>query len=154
MPHAPAPESHPPCPACAATATELAERVALRLVAEERGRASRVRAVAASAFLAGLLVASLARTAVLHAEEAPRGTPTPAPSFWDRAVSSVSDTADLYTNDEAIADYVVASVAKQARVNKILARRQSSYRIADLKVVVSVPPALEVGISEIPTPAP
>lgn len=69
-------------------------------------------------------------------------------SIWDRAMEAVTDTTDKYTSDEAIADYVIASVAKQDRVNRILTQKRSLYRVSDLTVVVSVPPALHIGISE------
>ena len=93
-------------------------------------------------FLSGIILALAATgigTVSAQEEEA---------TLWDRAVSAVSDTAGKYTNDEAIANYVMASVAKQNRVNRILGQKGSTFRVSDLRVVLSVPPALHVGITD------
>lgn len=112
-------------------------------------------------FTSGVLVTLAAiwgpRLPVAFADQAtpsPTAAPaTPAPSIWDRAVGAVSETTEKYTNDEAIADYVMASLQKQDRVNRILHKRGSRFRISDMRVSFSVPPALEVGVAELAEPA-
>ncbi|MFN7973129.1 MAG: hypothetical protein U0166_12405 [Acidobacteriota bacterium] len=110
----------------------------------------------ASWFLAGALALAFLEHVVIRASGAPPPTPppSPAPSFWDKTVGTLSDTAEKYTGDEAIADYVMASVEKQERVNAILTRRGSRYRITDLHVDIGVSPALAVGIMESPSTPP
>ena len=67
--------------------------------------------------LSGVMLAVLAMgpgSAVLAGPSAEK--PTVDPNIFERAWGAVAGTADKYTNDEAIADYVMASVAKQERV--------------------------------------
>lgn len=100
-------------------------------------------------FLSGVLVA----LGALQLQGNARAADEP-PGIWDRTLATLSDTADRYTSDAAIADYVLASVAKQERVNRILAQRESGYRIKGLTVVLGVAPALHVGIEDLGTSPP
>ena len=79
-------------------------------------------------------------------------------SFFDKAKDSqllgkakkiaakVKDKSFDLIGDETLAEMIMAAVAKQEQVNKVLKEKGSNYRINDIEIEMGIPPKIIFGI--------
>jgi len=73
-------------------------------------------------------------------------------SFFDKAKAisdKVVEKAVDFSSDELIADTIIKAVEKQEKVNHILQKKGSNYRINDIELGLSIPPTVVFGISRV-----
>lgn len=70
-------------------------------------------------------------------------------SIFDKAKEvsdKVTERAVSFSSDELIADTVMKAVEKQEKVNAILQKRGSAYRVSDIDLQMGIPPTVTFGI--------
>jgi len=63
--------------------------------------------------------------------------------------SKAVDRAVEFSSDELIADTVIKAVEKQEKVNDILEKRGSNYRVSEMDLQMGIPPTVVFGIRRI-----
>jgi len=61
----------------------------------------------------------------------------------------VSESVTEFSSDEVIANTVMKAVEKQERVNDILRRNGSKYRVSDIDLGMGIPPTVTFGVRRI-----
>lgn len=70
-------------------------------------------------------------------------------SIFDKAKElseRVTEKSNDFSSDEAIANMIIKAVNKQEKVNAILEKKEANYRICDIDLSMSIPPAIIFGI--------
>ncbi|MDQ6962624.1 MAG: hypothetical protein Q9M28_08885 [Mariprofundaceae bacterium] len=62
---------------------------------------------------------------------------------------SLTETVNDFSSDELIASTIMKAVEKQEKVNVILKREGSIYRVADIDLQVGIPPTISFGVRRI-----
>lgn len=63
--------------------------------------------------------------------------------------SKVVEKATDFSSDELIADTIIKAVEKQEKVNVILRKRGSNYRVSDLDLQMGIPPTVVFGVRRV-----
>lgn len=61
----------------------------------------------------------------------------------------ITEKAVQFSSDELIADTIIKALEKQEKVNAILQKRGSAYRVGDLDLQMGIPPTVTFGIRRI-----
>lgn len=73
-------------------------------------------------------------------------------SFLDKAKefsNKVAEKTVEFSSDEVIADTIIRAVNKQEKVNEILKKRGSNYRVSSLNLSMGIPPGVSFGIRRV-----
>jgi len=65
--------------------------------------------------------------------------------------AKVAEKAVEFSSDELIADTIIKAVEKQEKVNEVLEKKGSSYRINDIDLQMGIPPTVVFGIRRVET---
>lgn len=69
-----------------------------------------------------------------------------AKEITNKAVEKVIE----FSSDELIAETIIKAVSKQEKVNAILEKKGSKYRVNDIDLEMGIPPTVVFGIRRIP----
>ncbi len=73
-------------------------------------------------------------------------------SIFDKAkeiTSKVVEKTVEFSSDELIANTIIKAVEKQEKVNAVLERKGSNYRVNDIDLQMGIPPTVVFGIRKI-----
>jgi hypothetical protein len=70
-------------------------------------------------------------------------------NIFDKAkniTNKITDSVTEFSSDEVIANAVMKAVEKQEKVNAILKKRGSNYRVSDIELQMGIPPTITFGV--------
>lgn len=63
----------------------------------------------------------------------------------------VSESVTEFSSDEVIANTIIRAVEKQEKVNSLLKKKGSNYRVSDIELEMGIPPTVSFGIRRVET---
>ena len=61
----------------------------------------------------------------------------------------VNESIATFSSDEVIANTVIKAVGKQEKINEILRRKGSNYRVTDIELGMGIPPTVTFGVRRV-----